>query len=82
MSPNSKAIIGGVVGGVGGAILLAGLAFVAWRLWGKKRGTRLPQDDPYAGNEETLQKENDGTDGLERYRTGGQTGPVNAASNF
>lgn len=84
LSPNSKAIIGGVVGGVGGAILLGGLAFVAWRLWGKKRGQKLPQDDYYTGNEETLAKEN--TDGTERYRTGGQTGnapvSVNAASNF
>ncbi|QIW98068.1 hypothetical protein AMS68_003586 [Peltaster fructicola] len=83
LSPHSSAIIGGVVGGVGGAILLGGLAFVAWRLWGKKRGTKLPQDD-YYGNE-TLAKD-DNTDGTERYRTGGQGAnppmSVNTASNF
>lgn len=86
ISPHTQAIIGGVVGGVGGAILIAGLAFAAWRIWGRKKGNRLPQDDYYAGQEESYQKE-DNTDGLERYRIHGETGTqpatsVNAASNF
>jgi hypothetical protein len=37
LSPSSQHVIGGVVGGIGGAILLGGLAIVAWRLWGKKK---------------------------------------------
>ncbi|KAF1814676.1 hypothetical protein P152DRAFT_448002 [Eremomyces bilateralis CBS 781.70] len=37
LSSDKKKIIGGVVGGVGGAILLGGIAIVAWRLWGKKK---------------------------------------------
>ena len=37
LTSTSKSIIGGVVGGVGGAILLGGLAIVFWRVWGKNR---------------------------------------------
>jgi hypothetical protein len=37
LSTSSQHVIGGVVGGIGGAILLGGLAIVAWRLWGKKK---------------------------------------------
>ncbi|KAF1820192.1 uncharacterized protein K489DRAFT_372714 [Dissoconium aciculare CBS 342.82] len=47
LSPMSRSVIGGVVGGIGGAILLGGLAIVAWRLWGKKKSQResLTQED-------------------------------------
>ena len=37
LSPRTKSVVGGVVGGVGGAILLGGLAIVFWRVWGKNR---------------------------------------------
>jgi hypothetical protein len=48
LSPSSQRVIGGVVGGIGGAILLGGLAIVAWRLWGKKKQQQresVAQDD-------------------------------------
>ncbi|KAK3330958.1 hypothetical protein B0H66DRAFT_82895 [Apodospora peruviana] len=38
MSTTTRNTVIGVVVGVGGAIVLAGLAFVAWRIWGRKRG--------------------------------------------
>lgn len=37
MSPQTRNTVIGVVVGVGGAIVLGGLAFVAWRIWGRKR---------------------------------------------
>ena len=46
LSTSSKKILGGVLGGVGGAILIGGIAFVCWRLWGKKhKPDLLPQED-------------------------------------
>jgi hypothetical protein len=50
LSTNTKKIIGGVVGGIGGAILIGGLAFVAWRLWGKKKAANEGQDEWYEGS--------------------------------
>jgi hypothetical protein len=41
LSSKSKSIIGGVVGGIGGFVLLGGIALVCWRIWGRKR----QQDD-------------------------------------
>jgi hypothetical protein len=38
MSPKTKATVIGVVVGIGGAIILGGLAIVAWRIWGRKKG--------------------------------------------
>ncbi|KAK0749541.1 hypothetical protein B0T18DRAFT_389110 [Schizothecium vesticola] len=38
MSPQTRNTVIGVVVGVGGAIILGGLAFVAWRIWGRKKG--------------------------------------------
>jgi len=43
LSTEKKGVIGGVVGGVGGALLLGGLAVVAWRIWGRKK--RISEDD-------------------------------------
>jgi hypothetical protein len=40
-----NAIIGGVVGGVGGALLLGALAIVAFKIWGKKRNQGVEDDD-------------------------------------
>lgn len=83
MSDSSKKIIGGVVGGVGGAILIGGLAIVAWRLWGKKKRQQLPQDDYMDSANDSIHKESriaNSGDGLERYHN--PNGGVNTASNF
>lgn len=61
LSDNSKKIIGGVVGGVGGAIVIGALALVAWRLWGRKKGRSDEDDDPLAG--EALGKEHRASQG-------------------
>ena len=45
LSSKSKSIVGGVVGGVGGAILLGGLAIVFWRVWGKNRRSHDGDND-------------------------------------
>ena len=37
-------MIVGVTVGIGGAIILAGLGFVAWRLWGR-RAPRMDEDE-------------------------------------
>lgn len=37
MSPETRNTVIGVVVGVGGAIILIGLGFVAWRVWGRKK---------------------------------------------
>jgi len=37
MSAKTKTTVIGVVVGVGGAIVLAGLFVVAWRIWGRKK---------------------------------------------
>ena len=42
MSTQTRNTVIGVVVGVGGAIILGGLAFVAWRIWGRKKG---PEND-------------------------------------
>lgn len=39
MSSKTKTTIIGVVCGIAGAIILAGLGFVAFRIWGKKKQT-------------------------------------------
>ena len=84
LSDGSKKIIGGVVGGVGGAILLGGIALVCWRIWGRKRTTG--DDDDY-GSAGSLNREKelsgqltaDTEDPLRRYQTPGRP---NAAANF
>lgn len=38
MSKQTRDTVIGVVVGVGGAIVLGALAFVAWRIWGRKKG--------------------------------------------
>jgi hypothetical protein len=47
MSTGTRNTVIGVVVGVGGAIVLGALAFVAWRIWGRKRGAR--EDDGLSG---------------------------------
>jgi len=90
LSTSSKKIIGGVVGGIGGAILLGGLALVAWRMWGRRRakGPRMEDEDDVFGPQQhdSLMQEKPtpaspfGSNGLDRYHNPG--GNVNAASNF
>ena len=85
LSSHTKAIIGGVVGGIGGAILIGGLAFVAWRLWGKKRQEADADDYSYSPHDSiNAQKRYSGatlmTDGYQS--TGPSSQRVNTASNF
>ncbi|KPI36527.1 uncharacterized protein AB675_4406 [Cyphellophora attinorum] len=84
LSDTAKKTIGGVVGGVGGALLLAGLGYTAWRIWGKNRN--LHDGDAYDPNQaqEKLSGSTDNTATpfsrtLDQYH---QPGPVNQASNF
>jgi uncharacterized membrane protein YebE (DUF533 family) len=84
LSDTAKKTIGGVVGGVGGALLLAGLAYTAWRIWGKKKN--LHDDDLYDPNvNQDKLSATAGSDNtpfrstLDQYH---QPGPVNTASNF
>jgi hypothetical protein len=87
LSPAARNTIIGVVVGVGGAILLLGIAAVVWRFWGrKKRGHDNDEDDLM--NTGTAV----GTANREMAPTGSGTPfqstldqyhqPVNAASNF
>lgn len=85
-----------MVGGIGGAILIGGLAFVAWRLWGKKKAAAGEQEEFYDGSQEGSsiagQKRESmgvlsnsgmsegGGTGLERYQN--PNGRINTASNF
>jgi len=84
LSDDSKKIIGGVVGGVGGAILLGGIALVCWRIWGRRR---TPGEEDDYGSAGSLKRDNgpsgqltaDTEDPLQRYQTPGKP---NAAANF
>jgi hypothetical protein len=44
MTAETRNTIIGVVVGVGGAIILGGLAFVAWRIWGRKKAAEENDD--------------------------------------
>ncbi|KXT10147.1 hypothetical protein AC579_509 [Pseudocercospora musae] len=89
LSTSSKKIIGGVVGGIGGAILVGGLAVVAWRIWGKKKRQAVPPDEYIDSQNDSLRKERIASgSGLERYQQPHNApyqnpgGSVNTASNF
>jgi hypothetical protein len=75
LSTSSKKIIGGVVGGIGGAILLGGLALVAWRMWGRRHANGLRHEEDDLPRPMTEKNEPP----LSRYHNGGQ---INTASNF
>ncbi|KAM3420713.1 hypothetical protein BST61_g3963 [Cercospora zeina] len=96
LSSSSQKIIGGVVGGIGGAILVGGLALVAFRIWGKKKAQKEAAMDPFYGagvdsQNDSVRKSSPqlaaGT-GLERYQQPHNNpgvvnpGSVNTASNF
>lgn len=93
LTPQTKAIIGGVVGGIGGAILIGGLAIVAWRLWGKKKRERAEAEDDFgmgtAGSpHNSIHREKQhhaasshaASNSVDSYRN--PNGAVNTASNF
>ena len=83
LSSKSKKIIGGVVGGVGGAILLGGLAVVAWRLWGRRRRNQIDDGDligPQPGSS-GKEKRSSASDPF-RSNLDQTHAPVNTASNF
>ena len=87
LSESNKKVIGGVIGGVGGALLLGGIALVFWRM--KKRQHKVTADDddlnlntgaalgdkPQNGTGATPFQSN-----LEQYHNGGAR--PNAAANF
>jgi len=85
LSTSTKSIIGGVVGGVGGAILIGGLAIVAWRLWGKKK-QQQGHDDFLDSQDDSIRREKTGSTGQPFASNAGQyqnpNGAVNTASNF
>jgi hypothetical protein len=92
MSPQTKAVVGGVVGGIGGAILIGGLAIVAWRLWGKKKREQAAAVDDFGmgtagsprdslGREKPISASSHApTLSTSSYRN--PNGAVNTASNF
>lgn len=87
LSDSNKKIIGGVVGGVGGAILLGGIAIVCWRMWGRKKRVTEDDDDLMANTGAALGDKPPPTyqsspfqSNLEQYHNPG--GRPNAAANF
>ena len=88
LSSASKKIIGGVVGGVGGAILLGGLAVVVWRIWGRKRRSAYEDNDLIDSQQGSSGREKSSSvsghtpfrSTLDQYHN--PAGPVNTASNF
>ena len=88
LTSGQRRTIIGVVVGIGGAILLGGLAVVAWRIWGKRKTVKNDDYDPMdplpgsADHEKTS-----GGGSNDPFRTHldqhhNTVGPVNAASNF
>ena len=80
-----------MVVGIGGAIILGGLAVVAWRIWGRKRHVGDDDNDlmdshPGSSSHEKTSSVNDNSpfkSTLDQYHTPhGPPGPVNTASNF
>jgi len=75
-----------VVGGIGGAILIGGIALVCWRLWGKKKREQLPQDDFLDSRDDSIRREKGAStrpfsqSNLDQYHN--PNGAVNTASNF
>ncbi|KAL8766585.1 MAG: hypothetical protein Q9209_006650 [Squamulea sp. 1 TL-2023] len=88
LDPAQKRIVIGVVVGIGGAILLGGIAIVAWRIWGHKgRATDDDNDlmDSHPGSsgrekQSSISGHSPFRSTLDQYHN--QPGPVNTASNF
>ncbi|KAL2063840.1 hypothetical protein VTL71DRAFT_4334 [Oculimacula yallundae] len=92
MSSKTRNTIIGVVVGIGGAILLAGLGVVAFRIWGRRKNSDESDGLMSFGNtghEKTGSSSATGTTGaspftstLENYHNPARNGNVNASSNF
>jgi hypothetical protein len=92
MSPKTRNTIIGVVVGIGGAILLVALGFVAFRIWGRRKNSDESDGLMNFGNtghEKTGSVSAAGTTGsspfqstLESYHNPARNGNVNASSNF
>ncbi|CRG85919.1 hypothetical protein PISL3812_02922 [Talaromyces islandicus] len=89
LSVGTRNTIIGVVVGVGGAILIAGIAFAIWRIWGRNRHESDNDEDDLmsagtavGSNSREKAPSPSGTpfrSTLDQYHN---PGPVNAASNF
>ena len=88
LDESQKRIVIGVVVGIGGAILLGGIAVVAWRVWGRK-GKAADDDNDLmdshpgsSGHEKrsSVSGQSPFRSTLDQYHH--QPGPVNTASNF
>lgn len=90
MSTQTRNTVIGVVVGVGGAIVLGALGFVAWRIWGKKKQAEendgLMEYNNQYGNDAKAEAGSSAGTGrtpfqstLESYHAPNQ---VNASSNF
>ena len=83
LSSAQTKIIGGVVGGIGGAALVGGIAYVLWRLYGRKKSDD-DEDDLYDPNGESINKDKPSTEdpwksNLEQHHN---PGPTNTGTNF
>ncbi|CZT10722.1 uncharacterized protein RCO7_11630 [Rhynchosporium graminicola] len=91
MSTKTRSTIIGVVVGIGGAIILAGLGFVAYRIWGRRKNADENDGLMFGntGHEKTGSLSAAGatnaspfTSTLEDYHNPARNGNVNASSNF
>ncbi|KAI4245053.1 MAG: hypothetical protein L6R40_002652 [Gallowayella cf. fulva] len=88
LDSSQKRIVIGVVVGIGGAILLGGIAVVAWRIWGRKGRAKDDDNDlmgshPGSSGREkrsSISGQSPFRSTLDQYHN--QHGPVNTASNF
>lgn len=87
LSDSNKKVIGGVVGGIGGALLLGGIALVFWRMRKRQNKVTADDDDLNLNTGAALgDKPQNGTgaspfqSNLEQYHNPG--GRPNAAANF
>ncbi|KAL8763592.1 MAG: hypothetical protein Q9184_000648 [Pyrenodesmia sp. 2 TL-2023] len=88
LDSSQKRIVIGVVVGIGGAILLGGIAVVAWRIWGRKGRPNEDDNDlmdshPGSSGREkrsSISGHSPFRSTLDQYHNHG--GPVNTASNF
>ncbi|KAL9045163.1 MAG: hypothetical protein Q9214_001760 [Letrouitia sp. 1 TL-2023] len=91
LDDSQKRIIIGVVVGIGGAILLGGIAVVTWRIWGRKRHD-VDEDNDLVGSVpgSSGREQGEKTSSISGHSPFRSTldqyhkpaGPVNTASNF
>lgn len=73
MTTDTRNLVIGVVVGVGGAIVLGALAFVAWRVWGRKKGS---------DENDGLMNYNTGYSPMDKSEGGSSAGPPPARNPF